>query len=841
MSGRDTPDMEKARRRAREGETSVLNTRTVCARWYSGTAYAGSQRVPLAHARADGAPTPRRCPMGGAHWGVPIGGCPRCPHFALTMRLHARHEVARGDGGHHQGTDAQTKTPSMRLVVLGCSGGYPAANRGASLVERIEGDDLNVVGLRPRSFCVCSPSTATIRRLGKGRMAGSRCSRRRSALLAVCAAAAAVFIGAGRADAAAPACSFRLSVSALTDQQQAQLALAVRPRRGPCSPPRTLSTVKVWVLPGTAPRAYRHVAVRATQTILSIGPVRSRTRLFVRVAIRARGRWYLLAARVTVRLRPDLVLRRVRIPPQALVGRSFAVTAQAAEPTGGVPATARVVLSSDSGTIVSAPVSVQPAGRVTVSLPVTLSQLGTFALTLRIVGVAPAETDTTNETAEGNVEVTEFALDAAHVLVPNFAGYGVQFNQNLYGALSRAAGVTDQNVADMEQKMVALGPQLVRIFFGAAAFTDPDLMQSFVSTVELAQRTGATLNITWQANALSDTDVGHFAAVLADLVRNHGITNLRWVTLQNEVNATRTTMDQYEHMYRQLDGDLATAGVRGQIRFMGGDLVAATSPLGQAQTDWFQFMASRMADLLDAYSIHVFWNYWQPARLVQRLQEVRAISDALPASAQKPLYVTEYGVRGQRNLNGTPYAEPGVWDDGTPIEQTDVNAFQHAWFDVLAAKLGYAGTIKWDGYFGRYDRGIQDYSLIGPPQQGWPLRPAYQALRLFIGTVRRGWRVVTVDGSSGTKLLAGYRGPGAQTTLIGLDTSGGTLNTISTTQVSYVIGGLPPDTAFRLQLWNQDGSGSLSDLGVLSSDAAGVATLTVPQQAVFALTTLSLR
>ena len=63
------------------------------------------------------------------------------------MRLHARHEVARGDGGHHQGTDAQTKTPSMRLVVLGCSGGYPPANRGASLVERIEGDDLNVVGL----------------------------------------------------------------------------------------------------------------------------------------------------------------------------------------------------------------------------------------------------------------------------------------------------------------------------------------------------------------------------------------------------------------------------------------------------------------------------------------------------------------------------------------------------------------------------------------------------------------------------------------------------------------------------------------------------------------------
>src|SRR5436309_2356335 len=37
---------------------------------------------------------------------------------------------------------------------------------------------------------------------------------------------------------------------------------------------------------------------------------------------------------------------------------------------------------------------------------------------------------------------------------------------------------------------------------------------------------------------------------------------------------------------------------------------------------------------------------------------------------------------------------------------TNANAFQHAWFDVLAAKLGYAGTIKWDAYFSRYNRGV---------------------------------------------------------------------------------------------------------------------------------------
>ena len=657
-------------------------------------------------------------------------------------------------------------------------------------------------------------------------------------VLALATGAVALVVAAqARSAASARACSFGLTATALTDQTQAQLSLDVRPH-GPCAPPRRLTSVRVSGRPGTPVHHFRNVAVRHVRVTLDVGRIRSRTHLSIRVVLKARGHAYVLKAQTVVRLRPDLVLTRLRIPAQALSGRSFLVTAQVTEPTGGVPARGRVVLTAGATTIASTPVSVRPAGRVGVSLPVKLSGLGSVALTLRIANVSPAETNTTNDTAGASVELVEFQLDPKQVLVPDFAGYGAQFNQNVYAAISASAGVTDQNVVDMEQKVVALRPQLARLFFSAGAFSDPDLMQSFVRAVGLAQRAGATIDVTWQSGALSDANLGGFASVLADLVHNHGASNLRWVTLQNEVNATRITMDQYEHLYRQLDGDLAADGVRGQIRFLGGDLVAATSPLGQTQGDWLQFMATHMADVLDAYSIHVFWNYWQPSKLVQRLQEVRAIYDALPATARKPLYVSEYGVRGLRSLNGNAYTDPGVWDDGTPLEQTDVNAFQHAWFDVLAAKLGYAGTIKWDGYFGKYDRSVQDYSLIGPPQQGWPLRPVYQVLRLFTGTVRPGWQAVSVDGQSGTKLLAGYRRASGQTTLVGLDTSGGTLDTVSPTQVSYFVGGLPPNASLRLELWNQDGSGVLSDGGTVTTDAAGGATLTVPLQAVFALTTL---
>ncbi len=636
--------------------------------------------------------------------------------------------------------------------------------------------------------------------------------------------------------AGSPLCSFGLELAALTDGARAELSLTVAPR-SLCAVPRTLRRIEV-TGPAGALRTRLAVPAPGGRSDVDLGSLRSRTPLRVTVLLAARGRVYHLAGRTTVRLRPDLVVARLRVPAQALSGQPFTVTAEIAEPTGGVGATAQVVLATGSTTLATTSVQVRPGRRGRVALPVTLESAGSFPLTMQIAGAVPAETNTANGSASATVVVTEFRLDPAEVLVPGLAGYGAQFNQNVYAAISRDAGVTDENVGEMEQKIVALGPQLVRIFFNGGAFTDPDLMQSFVRTVQLAQRSGATLNVTWQGGNLSDDTVARFGGVLVDLVKSQGITHLRWVTLGNEVNSTRITMDAYDHSYRVLDGYLSGAGVRGQIRFMGGDLVAATSPLGQTQGDWLTFLATRMADVLDAYAIHVFWNYSDPGRLAQRLQDVRALYDALPAGTHKPLYVSEYGVRGQRTLNGIAYPDPGVWDDGTPIGQTEVNAFQHAWFDVLAARLGYAGTIKWDGYFGRYDRGVQDYSLIGPPQQGWPLRPVYSALRLFTETTRPGWNVIGVDGQSGTKLLAGYSGPAGEQTVVGLDTSGAGLNVVSPTQVSYSLGGLRANASFQLLVWNQDGSGGLLSAGTVESDPAGVATVTAPLHGVFALTTL---
>jgi hypothetical protein len=421
-------------------------------------------------------------------------------------------------------------------------------------------------------------------------------------------------------------------------------------------------------------------------------------------------------------------------------------------------------------------------------------------------------------------------------LVQSFAGYGGQFNHHVYAAISRAAGVTDDNAKDMERKMRELQPQFSRVFFNNTAFTDPDRMQSFVRTVQLAQSTGTTINITWQGGTLSVANgtIPKFADVLIDLVRTRGITNLRWLTLQNEPNRTKITMAQYEAQYRALDPYIQS--IRGQVRYMGGDLVRAPDVGPPNQQAWLQYMATNMADILDAYSIHVFWDYFDTQKLVDRLTEVRAIVDALPQAGRKPLYVSEYGVRGLRTFNGAAAGDPGVWEDGTPMTQTNVNAFQQAWFDVLAARLGYVGTSKWDSYFGKYDNGTQAYYMIGSPADGWPLYPIYNSVRLLTSTVGGGWRTVNVASvSNDSRLLAAYVGKAGEHTVVGLDTAGAQLNTVSPTVVAYTIGGLPPSKSFQLTIWNAAGDGLLGQPTPAVTDPAGVVTISVPQHAVFAL------
>jgi hypothetical protein len=522
-----------------------------------------------------------------------------------------------------------------------------------------------------------------------------------------------------------------------------------------------------------------------------------------------------------------LVVASVQANRAVLPGHPFYVQVKVIDRASRARKAVVAVTAADRHVLATRQATFQPGRRTTLKLPVTLTTLGRNPLTVVVTGVKPRRV---------TVDVVEFRARTSAVVVPSFAGYGGQFNHHVYSALSRAVGVTDENVVDMEQKMRALHPEFSRIFFTPQAFTDPDKMQSFIRTVQFAQSTGTDINVTWQGGTLLPQK---FADVLVDLVRNRGITHLKWLTLQNEPNRTRITMEAYEKQYRDLDPLIQS--IRGQVKYMGGDLVRGPDTGAPNQDVWFQYLAAHMADILDAYSIHVFWDYTDTQKLVDRLTEVRAIVDTLPENARKPVYVAEYGVRGLRTFNGAPQVDPGVWQDGTPITQTNISAFQHAWFDILAADLGYLGTSKWDSYYGKYDNGTQAYYVIGAPQSGWPLYPMYNLLQLFTTTVKRGWSVVAVDSVPDTsRILAAYVGQKKQLTVIGLDTVGAQLNTGTATTSSYTVAGFPPSKPVNLLVWNANADGLVAPRQKVTADANGVVNVTIAQHSVFVLTTVRL-
>ena len=639
----------------------------------------------------------------------------------------------------------------------------------------------------------------------------------------------------------APTCdasSYSLALQSLTGPPRANLVLRITAKVTDCELPETLSAqVRLLPFKGAPARtlAFADVPSPAGVATVNISRVPRLRRVQVAVSF---GPEISLAGQAKTLLKPDLVLTRAYTARSVLLGRPFFVVAILRERTKDVGLAAIVTVSAGGSALATQKVTVGARRRVVVQVPVSLTELGRIPLTVTVTPSAPVETTLKNNTRRTSVETTEFRLQESATLVQSFAGYGGQFNHHVYAAISRSVGVTDDNVGDMERKMRALHPEFSRIFFNGTAFNDADRMQSFIRTVQLAQSTGTVINITWQGGVLNVANgtIPKFANVLIDLVRNRGITNLRWLTLQNEPNRTKITKQAYEAQYRALDPYIQS--IRGQVKYMGGDLVRGPDVGAPDQDAWFQYMATNMADILDAYSIHVFWDYWDTQKLVDRLTEVRAIVDALPQAGRKPLYVSEYGIRGLRTFNGVPAGDPGVWEDGTPMAQTNINAFQHAWFDVLAAELGYLGTSKWDSYFGKYDNGTQAYYMIGSPADGWPLDPIYNSVRLLTSTVTAGSRTVNVASVPNTsRLLAAYVGKGGEHTVVGLDTAGAQLNTVSPTVMSYTIGGLPPSRSFQLTIWNAAGDGLVGQPTPAATDAAGVVTISVPQQAVFALRT----
>ncbi|HEY4290282.1 MAG TPA: hypothetical protein VGN00_24450 [Puia sp.] len=426
----------------------------------------------------------------------------------------------------------------------------------------------------------------------------------------------------------------------------------------------------------------------------------------------------------------------------------------------------------------------------------------------------------------------EFLADLNTVVSANFAGFGTQYNQNVYSTFSATDGITPANIGQLETKVKALHSQYVRIFFDSKAWpadpnysaTTADFMSSFVSTVKLAQDAGATsINITYWHTANASL-MPAFAGVLNDLIVNHGLTAVNQVTIQNEVNSTAMTMDDYKACYTSLDQALKTLGIRNNIKFVGGDLVETN------QQSWFSYMAANMSDLLSGYSSHIYWNDNDAAKPVTRLTGITSIVNGLGSSV-KPVYLTEYGVRGGTTA-GAP--DPGyLTGTTTPISQTVTSALENALFQVDGLNLGFAGFSRWDCYKAKYDGGAQYYSCIGSGTDGFPTYPLYYMTCLFTRSCQPGWSIVkTTQGNNASEAVAVLQDKtGQNRTVYAVNKSNGLY--------PFVIGGLPATTTFHVLAWNNDQQGKLGKLADVVTDDKGVLRVSLPAQSAVAVTSLS--
>jgi hypothetical protein len=394
---------------------------------------------------------------------------------------------------------------------------------------------------------------------------------------------------------------------------------------------------------------------------------------------------------------------------------------------------------------------------------------------------------------------TGFVLYTNQFAGPPLVGYGVEMSPYL---TAPSPGVPVGDLADLERKLKALAPQHVRIFVLPEWWQpgNEKLRDSFVRTCEMAQAAGATINVTLWHGWTNDPggSARQMAHLLQDLIRNRSLHAVRYVTLQNEVNSTRITMERYDAFYRMFDRELRAIGLRSEIQIVGGDL------LRKNEEAWFENMATELADVCDGYSVHMYWEYPQArSYLPARMSEVAAIQEKLSPSARRPLFITEFGLRGKDWHGGGK--EPGVYDDGKPVAQSWVYPLQIAWLMIEATRRGYVATVQWEAYDVGYPRIRMHYGLLGEAAEGWPLRPSYHVLRLFTHTLAPGWRALRVEGESSDVVLAAVLGPKGEFTLVLLNHSDKP-QPVSVAQ-------LPPRLVFRRLLWSPSEEARLQDLG----------------------------
>jgi hypothetical protein len=430
----------------------------------------------------------------------------------------------------------------------------------------------------------------------------------------------------------------------------------------------------------------------------------------------------------------------------------------------------------------------------------------------------------------------DFVVTSKPIATP-IAGFGACMNPYLYAYPNTPNEIKPTQLADLEQKVKALHPQFVRIFFlnswwekdtdNSVAKDHKGMRESIIRTIRLAQDAGASvlLQLWYDPDHYENPDdvTRRFAKAIAEMRSKYGLTSVRFATIQNEPdeNSDDIKMKRYPIVYRAFDRALREEGIRQDVKIIGGDLV------GEKWEHWLKMLASELSPVLDGYSIHAYWDYWRISTFRYHLKEVADVVAKLPAKQRRPLYVTEFGARGFRDKPGT---EPGKSDTGKPVADVPVYSFEIGIFMLDAINLGFVGTAQWDMYDVWYDRKM-GYGVIGPVEKGFPIKPGYWLLGMFTHATEPGWRAMKIDGEIEDVWISALASKN--------DLSVFALNRVQG-EKRITIGGLPRGQQLMSWIWNRDGQGKVERTEPVHVDDQGIASIAVPHMAIQLLTTKTL-
>ena len=193
----------------------------------------------------------------------------------------------------------------------------------------------------------------------------------------------------------------------------------------------------------------------------------------------------------------------------------------------------------------------------------------------------------------------------------------------------------------MEAKAKSLEPQLVRIFYNdnweerqtrrRRRTSPPSTGQSSSPRTAVRRSTSPTSAVN-VAKLSPLPSMKRFADVLEDLVEEQRL-HERALGHGRRTSRTRLslTLAEYDALYRALHEELVARGLRDHIKIMGGDLVESRAAAGSNHRIWFAYMAANMNDIVDAYSVHIYWRYFDIERMEFRLKDVhQVVTEEIP-------------------------------------------------------------------------------------------------------------------------------------------------------------------------------------------------------------------